>query len=64
MQYQKQTNIKNNNFFVLHIKMLNLSLKEWRLIAKNRNINSYKSMATDKLLEIINNKKDRKSLFK
>ena len=44
--------------------MLNLSLKEWRLIAKNRNINGYKSMATDKLLEIINNKKDRKSLFK
>ena len=49
--------------------MLNLSLKELRLIAKNRNINGYKSMAKDKLLRILNsnsnnNKRDRKSLFK
>ena len=46
--------------------MLNLSLKELRLIAKNRNINGYKSMHKDKLFRIIseNNKKDRKSLFK
>ena len=51
--------------------MLNLSLKELRLIAKNRNINGYKSMPKDKLLIIINtnnnnnnNKTDRKSLFK
>ena len=34
--------------------MLNLSLKELRLIAKNRNINGYKSMPKDKLLRIIN----------
>ena len=49
------------------MKMLNLSLKELRLIAKNRNINSYKNMPKDKLLRIINtnnNKRDRKSLFK
>ena len=50
------------------MKMLNLSLKELRLIAKNRNINSYKNMLKDKLLRIINNnnnnKRDRKSLFK
>ena len=45
--------------------MLNLSLKELRLIAKNININGYKSMPEDKLLGIINNKKrDGKSLFK
>ena len=46
-------------------KMLNLSLKELRLIAVNRNINSYKNMPKDKLLIIINNKKrDKRSLFK
>ena len=44
--------------------MLNLSLKELRLIAKNRSINGYKTMTKDKLLKIINNKKDKKSLFK
>ena len=53
--------------------MENLSLKESRLIAKNRNISSYKSMPKDKLLGIINNnnnnnnnnnKGDRKSLLK
>ena len=45
--------------------MLNLSLKELRLIAKNRNIRSHESMPRDKLLRIINkNKEDKKSLFK
>ena len=45
--------------------MLNLSLKELRLIAKNISINGYESMSKDKLLgEINNNKRDRKSLFK
>ena len=44
--------------------MLNLSLKELRLIAKNRNINGYESMSEDKSLRIINNKRDRKSLLK
>ena len=52
--------------------MLNLSLKELKLIAKNRNINGHKSMTKDKLLIIINNnnnnnnnnKRVRKSLFK
>ena len=33
--------------------MLNLSLEELRLIAKNKNINGYKSMPKDKLLIII-----------
>ena len=46
-------------------KMFNLSLKELRLISKNRNINGYESMAKDKLLKIINNNKGgRKSLLK
>ena len=46
-------------------KMLNLSLKELRFIAKNRNINDYESVPKDKLLRIINNKKgDRKRLSK
>ena len=53
--------------------MLNLSLKELRIIAKNRNINGYESIPRDKLLRIINNSnnnnnnnnnRDRKSLFK
>ena len=33
--------------------MLNLSLEELRLIAKNKNISGYKSMPKDKLLIII-----------
>ena len=36
--------------------MVNLSLKELRLIAKNRNISGYKSIPKDKLLGIISNK--------
>ena len=44
---------------IFFIKMENLSLKELRLIAKNRNISCYKSMPKDKLLEIIiNNNND------
>ena len=35
--------------------MENLSLKELRLIAKNRNISGYKCMPKDKLLAIIDN---------
>ena len=34
--------------------MLNLSLKELKLIAKNRKINGYRSMSKDDLLDIIN----------
>ena len=45
--------------------MLNLSLKESRLIAKNRNIKGCKSMSKDELLNIIHNKqRNRKNLFK
>ena len=52
--------------------MENLSLKELRIIAKNRNISGYKSIPKDKLLGIINNnnnnnnnnKGDRERLFK
>ena len=48
--------------------MENLSLKELRLIAKNRNTSGYESMPKDRLLGIINdnninnNMGDRKSL--
>ena len=45
-------------YFCLMYEMLNLSLKELRLIAKNRNTNVYKSIPKDKLLRIIN-KSDR-----
>ena len=34
--------------------MLYLSLKELKLIAKNRDIKSYKSMSKDKLLSMLN----------
>ena len=51
--------------FNVNLSSLNLSLKELRLIAKNRNIKGYESMCKDKLLGIINNKKGgRKSLLK
>ena len=46
-------------------KMLNLSLKELKLLARNRKINGYESMSKDKLYRIIDNKKgDRKTLLK
>ena len=45
--------------------MQNLSRKELRLIAKNRNICGYKSMPKNKLLGIINNnERGKKSPFK
>ena len=37
--------------------MLNLSLKELKLIAKNRRINGHKSVSKDKLLSMINTSK-------
>ena len=40
--------------------MLSLSLKELRLIAKNRDIKGYKSMSKNKLLSIINTPEPRK----
>ena len=52
--------------------MLNLSLKELNLIAKNRKINVCRNMSKDELLDIIKRsepikykrKGDKKSLFK
>ena len=47
------------------MNILNLSLNELKLVAKNRNINDYKSRLKDKLLKTTdNNKRDRESLFK
>ena len=59
-----ETNKYKKNFCLMY-KMLNLSLRELRLIAKNRNINGYESMPKNKLLRINNNKKgDRKNDLK
>ena len=40
--------------FVQSIRMLNLSLEQLKLIAKNRGIKGYKNMFKDKLLGILN----------
>ena len=50
VQYLKQTNIYKKILCLMY-KMLNLSLKELRLIAKNRNIKCYEIMPKDKLLK-------------
>ena len=55
VQCLKPTNIKKIILFCPSINIQNLSLKELRLIAKNKNINGYKRMSKDKLLRIINN---------
>ena len=39
---------------VQSIRMLNLSLEQLKLIAKNRGIKGYKNMSKDKLLGILN----------
>ena len=53
-----------NIFLCFMCNTLNLSLKEFRLIAKNRSINVYEGMPKDKLLRINNNKKgDKKRVF-
>ena len=40
--------------FVQSIRMLNLSLEQLKLIAKNRGIKGYKNMSKDKLLGTLN----------
>ena len=55
VQCLKPTNIKKIILFCPSINIQNLSLKELRLIAKNKNINGYKRMSKDELLRIINN---------
>ena len=47
---QQKANSYKKNFFALHIKMLNISLKELKKIAKMRRIKGYKSMSKEKLL--------------
>ena len=52
-----QNNAKSKHIFkkiAQSIRMLNLSLKELKLIAKNRDIEGYKSISKNKLLSIIN----------
>ena len=41
------------------IKMLDLSLKELRLIAKNRSIRGYQNMSKDKLLSMLEKLKSK-----
>ena len=53
----KTNKYKKKFFFCSGIKMQNLSLKELKLIAKNRNISGYKNIVKDKLLEIIDKNK-------
>ena len=43
-----------NNFFVHSIKMLNLSLKDLKVIASMRGIKGYKGMSEDELLSALN----------
>ena len=52
---------KKYKSFCPSIKMQNLSRKELRLIAKNRNICGYKSMPKDKLSRIIIMKRQKES---
>ena len=48
--------------FVPHIKMLNLSLNELKVIAKNRGIKGYKSMFEDDLIKIFSEPKTKSKL--
>ena len=45
---------------ILSIRMLNLTLKELRLIAKNRNIDSYKSIPKDQLISLFTHQNHQK----
>ena len=56
VKYQKQTILKKI-FFVHSIKMLNLSTKELKAIARIRGIKGYKSMSEDELLGALNSSK-------
>ena len=49
----KTSKYKKNFFFCPSTKMEKLSLKEFRLIAKNRNISGYKIMPKKNLLRTI-----------
>ena len=53
VHYQKRTFFLKK-FFVHSIKILNLSLKELKLIAEIRGIKGYKSMSEDRLLSALN----------
>ena len=44
-------------FFVYYIRMINLSLNELKLIAKNRNINDYKNKSENDSISANQNQK-------
>ena len=59
---------KNIKFFVLSMKMLNLSKRELRLIPKKRSITGCKSMSKNELINAINisepTKNNKNNIFK
>ena len=55
MQHPKQTIIKKN-LFGSGIKMINLSLNELKLIAKNRGIKNHETKSEYDLIKILNKK--------
>ena len=57
-----KTVIKSKKNSLISVKMLDLSLKELRTIAKTRGIKDYKTMSKDKLLSIPNKLEQVKKL--
>ena len=45
--------IDQNIFFINHIRRINLTLKELKLIAKSRGIKNYKNMSKESLLSAL-----------
>ena len=59
MQHPKQTIIYNKKLSEVGIIMINLSLNELKLIAKNRGIKDYKSKSEDDLIKILSEPKTK-----
>ena len=54
----------NNFFFLLNINIINLSLNELKLIAKNRNIQGYEDKSEKDLIKILSEPKPKISITK
>ena len=59
MQHPKQTIIYNKKLSEVGIIMINLSLNELKLIAKNRGIRDYKNKSEDDLIKILSETKTK-----
>ena len=57
MQY-----FKKKIFFLLNINIINLSLDELKLVAKNRNIQGYKNKNKEDLIKILSEPKPKISI--